>query len=142
MQPWVLYICDIQVRFKTKCIIFFEKKNIFVVVSAAKVPKKTSNKTFFMRETKENLFALPYIKSRRPTLRAKKTMKMKFSFLYFIFKCPEYYKYGKFVMAVYVHFKIRVLVGKEKITPGFNCFFFDLSRFHTVAVRVKIKMHW
>ena len=90
-----------------------------------------------MRGTKENLFALPYIKSRRTTLTtAKKTMKMKFSFLYF--------KYGKFVMAVYVHFKIRVPVGKEKITSDFKCFFFDLFRFRTVAVRpirVKIKMH-
>ena len=57
-----------------------------MVVSAAKVPKKTSNKTFFMRETKENLLALNYIKSRRATLKAKKTMKMKFSSSVFCLK--------------------------------------------------------
>ena len=54
--------------------------------SAVKVPKETSNKAFFRQETKETSFALIYIKSRSPNLRAKKTMKMKFSSFVFHLK--------------------------------------------------------
>ena len=65
---------------------FLLEKYILMVFLAIKVPKESSNKAFFMQETKY-LFALPYIESRSPTFkRTEKAMKIKFSSFVFHLK--------------------------------------------------------